>query len=204
MTPTPKQTHDLPFTPPYDWESVLAYFRSHQIPFLETVDGSGYERVVGTEYGLGRFRVESNAGHDSLKLTMWNGSRDDFRVISTTVRRMFDLDINPLKLLEIMHCEPSLSKIWAHHPGLRIARSWDITETLFGAVLGQLVSVAFGRVLMSELMQAAGARTNHPLTSEPIALFPTPREILKADLSGVRTSAARRQTILALAQGIDS
>jgi DNA-3-methyladenine glycosylase II len=200
----PKETVELPFSAPYDWETVLAFFRAHQLPNLESVDESGYERVVRMRQGLGWFRVERAAERHAVTLTIWNGLRDDVDEIATAVRRMFDLDANPAVLLEAMKAEKFLSGFWARHPGLRVARSWSATEAMFAAVLGQLVSVRFGRVLISELMQAAGTAARHPKTSGPIFLFPSAKQILKADLSSVRTSEARRTTIRLLSQAIDS
>ncbi len=45
-------------------------------------------------------------------------------------------------------------------------------------ILGQLVSVSFGRVLTGELMRAAGTVMRHPETSEDIFLFPTAQQLL--------------------------
>jgi len=56
------------------------------------------------------------------------------------------------------------------------------------AILGQLVSVSFGRTLTRELIEAAGTKANHPRTGDFIRLFPTAKQLLKADLSKVRTS----------------
>jgi DNA-3-methyladenine glycosylase II len=204
MAADSRHTRKLPYTPPYDWETVLAFFRSHQLPQLESVDHSGYERVVLMRQGLGWFRVEPKSHHHALQLSVWNGTEDDVDEISASARTMFDLDADPHVLAQAMSADKFLSGFWAQHSGLRIARSWNAAESMFTAVLGQLVSVQFGRVLANELMQAAGPTALHPKTLEPISLFPSPAQILKADLSRVRTSNARRTTILALAQLIDS
>jgi 3-methyladenine DNA glycosylase/8-oxoguanine DNA glycosylase len=116
---------------------------------------------------------------------------------------MFDLDADPNILLQAMRGDGFLSDFWSQHSGLRIARSWSASEVMFTAVLGQVVSVSFGRVLTSELMQVAGSAARHPKTSEPISLFPSPKQIVEADLSNVRTSEARRTTIRSLAQAMD-
>jgi DNA-3-methyladenine glycosylase II len=155
-------------------------------------------------HGLGWFRVERQAHRDALSLSVWNGTEEDVFEISTSVVKMFDLDANPTILLQAMKGDKLLSGIWAQHPGLRLARSWSASEAMFAAVLGQVVSVRFGRVLTGELMLTAGTPTLHPKTSEPISLFPSAKQILEADLSIIRTSEARRTTIRALAQAIDN
>lgn len=112
---------------------------------------------------------------------------------------MFDVDVKPEVLDAAMKADRYLSKFWGQHPGLRVARSWNGFEALVTTVLGQLVSVSFGRVLTGELMRAAGTVVRHPGRSENIFLFPTPQQLLLVDLSSVRTSIARRVTIRALA-----
>jgi DNA-3-methyladenine glycosylase II len=195
---------ELIYSPPYDWESVLAYFRTHQIPYLETVDSSAYERVVDMRGGLGWFRVEHDAKRKSLLLSVSGGTREDSVEIAAQARRMFDLDAKPGVLRRAMHGDSYLAKLWADHPGLRVARSWNACEAMFGAVLGQVVSVKFGRVLMREVMLSAGTVALHPKTSEPISLFPSAKQIIEADLSSVRTSDTRRKTIRALAKAIET
>lgn len=196
------QTARLPYVPPYDWDATLAYFRNHQVPFVETVDTSFYERVVPTSLGIGWFRVHQVPDAHALLLTLHNGAERDLAAIALRVRDMFDLDADPAVLEHTMRKDKELHLFWHHNLGLRIARSWDTTEALFGTVLGQLVSIRFGRVLLEELMKAAGREVLHPRTGAPIVLFPTASELLAADLAGIRTSQARRQTIQLLASQI--
>ena len=49
-------------------------------------------------------------------------------------------------------------------------------------------------------MQAAGKKSRHPKTGEPIHLFPSAKTLLAADLSAVRTSEQRKKAIRSLAQ----
>lgn len=178
---------------------MLGFFRSHHIPHLESVDETGYERVVSTKSGLGWLRVVHSPSSRSLRLTIWNATDEDAVEIAANVGRMFDVSARPEVLSEAMAADHYLSTIWKRHSGLRVARSWNGLEALMTTILGQLVSVGFGRVLIDELMKAAGSETFHPKTAEQIVLFPSARQLLAADLSKVRTSAARRATIRSLA-----
>jgi 3-methyladenine DNA glycosylase/8-oxoguanine DNA glycosylase len=189
----------LPYVPPYDWETLLATFRTHQIPDLEAVNEVEYERVIQTSAGMGWFRVTHHADRNSLRLQLWNASEQDLGIVSVSVRRMFDLDADLGAIGLAMKAEPSLFKLWKRYPGLRIPRSWSGFESMLTTVLGQLVSVSFGRTLASELMQAAGTKVTHPKTGAAIRLFPTAKQLLKTDLSTVRTSESRRVAIRSLA-----
>ncbi|RRA49274.1 DNA-3-methyladenine glycosylase [Acidipila sp. EB88] len=189
--------------PPYDWESCLSFFRHHSLPGLEAVDDLGYERVLETANGLGWFRVDHSAKDNGLRLSLWNGTEVELASIIARVRQMFDLDVSPAYLDVHMQRSRPLSVIWKRNPGIRLARTWSGFETVFAAVLGQVVSVNFGKILIEELMTLAGRRVVHPKTAERIYLFPSAREIANSNLSGIRTSAKRRSTLSVLAAAID-
>jgi DNA-3-methyladenine glycosylase II len=190
----------LPYMPPFDWEGVLATFRAHQVPHLESVNDDAYERVVTTKRGTGWFRVKHEVERHSVRLSVCNGSDEDRAFIAEAVRRMFDLDADPEALGQAMKADRHLSRIWKRYPGLRVARSWNGFESMVTTILGQLVSVSFGGTLTDELMRVAGVKSYHPKTGQPIHLFPTAKNLLTADLSKVRTSERRRIAIRSLAK----
>ena len=136
----------------------------------------------------------------ALRMSVWNGDEEDLALISGTVGRMFDLDANPNLISEAMGADPYLSKVWERYPGLRVARSWSAFETMLTTILGQLVSVSFGRTLVDELMTATGVKRRHPKTAAPIYLFPNAQRLLTADLSTIRTSESRRIAIRSLSR----
>ena len=190
---------DISYAQPYDWQSMLAFFSTHHLPHLESVDSSGYERIAHTRAGLGWFRVEHHDSLNAIRLSVWNATEEDVVEISATVEDMFDLKAQPDILDKAMSSDSYLFQLWTQYPGLRIGRAWNGVESMFTTVLGQLVSVSFGRTLINELMRAAGSKARHPKTSDGIYLFPTAEQIIDADLSSVRTSEGRRITIRALA-----
>lgn len=196
---SPHVSVELPYKAPYDWGAMLSVFRAHQLPHLESVDDRGYERVVRTSQGMGWFRVAEGAKEHSLQLSVWNGGEEDIANISQSARRMFDLDADPDVVREAMNADPYLFSIWKRHPGLRVTRSWSGFETMLTTILGQVVSVSFGRTLADELMKAGGTKARHPKNGELIHLFPNAEQLLTADLSMVRTSESRRTAIRSLA-----
>ena len=192
-------TRDISYAPPYDWQSMLAFFRAHRLPHLESVDSSGYERIARMRAGLGWFRAEHHDSLPALRLSVWNGTEEDVVGICAAVEDMFDLGAQPEILDKAMSGDSNLSQLWTQYPGLRVGRAWNGVEAMFTTVLGQLVSVSFGRTLINELMRAAGSKAHHPKTSDDIYLFPTAEQIIDADLSFVRTPEGRRTTVRALA-----
>ena len=149
---------DISYAQPYDWQSMLAFFRAHHLPHLESVDSSGYERIAHTRAGLGWFRVEHHDSLHAIRLSVWNATEEDVVEISATVEDMFDLRAQPDILDKAMSSDSYLFKLWTQYPGLRVGRAWNGVESMFTTVLGQLVSVSFGRTLINELMRAAGSK----------------------------------------------
>jgi 3-methyladenine DNA glycosylase/8-oxoguanine DNA glycosylase len=190
----------LKYFPPFDGETLLSIFRAHQLPDLETVTAQHYERVFHRDGRIGYFRVShDDPGKNALTLKVVGAARNSIPAIEQRVRRMFDLDVNPAVIAEHMAGQPHLGDLWRRYPGLRVARTWDRFETLITTILGQLVSVSFGRTLIRELMHSSGERMKHPATGQEIHLFPTPKALRTADLSVVRTSEMRRTAIRTIA-----
>jgi 3-methyladenine DNA glycosylase/8-oxoguanine DNA glycosylase len=190
----------LKYLPPFDGETLLSIFRAHQLPELETVAAQQYERVFHLDGRIGYFRVSHDRPEENaLTLKVVGAARKSIPVIEQRVRRMFDLDVNPAMIAECMAGQPHLGDLWRRYPGLRVARTWDRFETLITTILGQLVSVSFGRTLIRELMHSGGERVKHPATGQEIHLFPTPVALRTADLSVVRTSEMRRTAIRTIA-----
>ncbi len=189
----------LRYTPPYDWEALLAWFRHHQLPDLEEIIDGTYERVFRTAQGLAWFRVSRDAKRRALRVTVEGAPEDELPRIEAAIRRMFDVDADPKVIGQAMGQEPNLGELWARHPGVRVARAWSGYEATVTTILGQLVSVSFGRILVRELMKTTGSPALHPFTGRPIYLFPTPEQLVQADLAGVRTATTRRAAIRAVA-----
>ncbi len=173
----------LPFTAPFDVASVLRSHAAHAIPGLERVEGPRYRRVLSNDTWF-----EVVAGRP-MRLQIWGVDDTKVAHITTRVRQMFGLDVDAAAIDAAMKRDVVLAKVWARFPGLRIARRWSAFEAVASTILGQLVSINFGRTLTTELMSAAGA-----------PFFPTPEQVLNADLSKVRTSAARRRALVELAE----
>lgn len=121
---------ELKYLQPYDWDTLLAFFRAHQLPYLESVDEAGYERVIATSGGWGRFRVAHDSIRHCIDLSVWNCAEEDLNAISSSVRRMFDLDAKPAILYKTMIADSYLASVWNRHPGLRVGRSSSGFETL--------------------------------------------------------------------------
>jgi len=185
----------LAYRPPLDWQSLLAFYRAHQVTGVETVSAASYERLFTIGKALGVLRVSHDTGAPQLQLQV---SVDDPAVLFTVVqkvRHMFDLDLDPLLIANSFQSHTFLDSLWKTYPGLRIARGWDPFETAICTILGQHVSLSQGRTLIYQLVQSCGEKIVHPVTGKDAFLFPSPGVLAEADLQEVKTTQARKQTV---------
>jgi len=185
----------LSFRPPYDWQSLLRFYQSHPIPGVESVAENCFERVFRIEGTLGCLRVHSVADRPELKL---NIVTEDPRVLFEVVnriRRMFDLDSDPMLIASSFAQVPLLAKLVNDFPGLRVPGGWDPFETAVCSILGQVVSADQRASLVDQLVRGYGEEIIHPVTGAMAYLFPAAAVLADADLSSVRTSAARKAAV---------
>lgn len=182
----------LAYRPPLDWAHALGYFRHHQIPGVEFIDETGYER----EFADGWFRVEPAPGEDALLLQVWTEKPAALFALAQRVRAMFDLDSDPLWVEAHFDTAPVLGRLVRATPGLRVARAYSPFEAMVGTVLGQLVAVSFARELMGDLVRHYGTEVPG---RHGARRFPAPEVLRDAPLKEIRTTAARKRAIRELA-----
>jgi AraC family transcriptional regulator of adaptative response / DNA-3-methyladenine glycosylase II len=186
----------LPFRPPLDWRASLAYYRSHGIAGLESFEGETYARIFHWEGKTGLVRVQPEPGRAaSLLLQVIGGSTSSLGRVVGAVRRMFDLDSDPLLVANAFANDPHLRMLYRKKPGLRSPRGWDAYETAICSILGQLVSIGQANRMIAQLIEGYGKAIRHPVTGAVLRLFPDPETLAKADLEKVGTTRARKATL---------
>jgi AraC family transcriptional regulator of adaptative response / DNA-3-methyladenine glycosylase II len=96
----------LPFRPPLPWEAGLAYYRKHAIEGLERFGPDSYERVVHWGGRPGLVRVSLHAHPASLRLQVIGCDLGCLGKAVRAVRRMFDLDADPLLVANAFAASP--------------------------------------------------------------------------------------------------
>lgn len=190
----------LAYRPPFDWQHLLSFYRSHQIAGVETLTDLSYSRIFRIGKTIGALSLEPAANETKLKLKVHTEDPTILFAVSQRVRQMFDLDSDPLLIANSFEANRFLNSLWKRYPGLRVARGWDPFETAICTILGQLVSLKQARALVDQLVRNHGEKISHPVTGEDAWLFPTPEKLTDADLSAVKTTAARKAAIRALAK----
>lgn len=190
----------LSYRPPFDWASLLRFYKTHAVSGIEWVDENSYERVFKIDKTLGAFRVTHLPEKSRLLLeTTLNQTQNLWR-IAQTVRHMFDLDSDPILIANAFSQCSTLGKLVIKYPGIRLPRGWDPYETAVCAILGQLVSTEQASRLAEQLVQGYGEKVKNPFTNQTSYLFPTPKVLANADLNRVGTTSARKASIQALSK----
>jgi AraC family transcriptional regulator, regulatory protein of adaptative response / DNA-3-methyladenine glycosylase II len=186
---------NLAFKPPYDWQTIIRFYMSHPIPGVERVTEDSFERIFRIGNTIGFFQVRAMVNEPQLKLRTTIADPSILGEIISRVRRMFDLDADPLLIANCFAQVLLLAKLYDRFPGLRLPRGWDPFETAICSILGQLVSAAQRTNLVGQIVRSYGDEITHPVSGEATHLFPRPEILAKSDLSDVGTTVARREAI---------
>ncbi|GGS13770.1 AlkA N-terminal domain-containing protein [Actinokineospora fastidiosa] len=191
----------LPVREPFDAEGVLAFLAARAVPGVEEATAEGYARTLRLPHGTATARLRPMDGHVECALAL-----TDMRDMGTAVarlRRLFDLDADPVAVDEVLAADPVLAPSVAATPGIRVPGSVDGAETLVRALLGQQVTVAAARTAARRLTTALGERlptADGNLTT----LFPTAAAIAEHGASVLTGPARRIETIVTVCAAVAS
>ena len=189
---------NLRYRPPLDWEALHHFLRRRAVPGVEHVDDGGYLRTVRSGSRVGWFRVGPGRAQRSLMLEISPSLGAVQSTVVARVRRMFDLDADPARIVARLSEDPRLARLVERRPGLRVPRSFDASELAARAILGQQVTVAAARTLAGRLARAMGDPIRTPF-AELDRLWPTPRQIAAASHASLVAIPLTRARASALA-----
>lgn len=191
----------LPFQPPLDWDSMLAYFEARAIAGVEAVSGSTYRRAVLIDGDPGVLELApGGADHILLRahLPHWEGL---IHVVQRA-RRIFNLDADIDAGGRRLDSDPIIGPLLRARPGLRPPGTWDPFETGVRAIIGQQVSVAGAGTLAARLVARHGTAVPGLQALGLTHLFPSPATLAVADLSEVGLPETRAAAIQGFARAV--
>ncbi len=198
-------TLSLRFRPPYDYAALLDFIARRAIAGVECIDGEVYRRTFLLDGNAGWLEVRpasSKGPSNTLALRVDSVAPTRLLHVVARVRRMFDLDADPLVIDASLKGDPLLARLIASRPGLRVPGAWDGFELGVRAILGQQVSVAGASTLAARL----AAKYGHPLPFAVDGLahtFPSPEQLAGADLA-IGLPASRAEAIREFARAVIS
>ena len=200
----------LAYRPPYNWPQVRDFFAKRQINGNEAIFEDGFVKIlsINTEDNNSELEqaytkiiaVKVEVLHIPEKngfIIKFNAAYSAYTLaIISTIKRMLDVDASP-QLIEKALLQAGLTQ-QELVSGLRIPGVASEFEAGCRAILGQQVSVAAAVNKVNHLhayFASEGDGTENIETH-----FPTPHMVANSDLLFLKIPAARRQTLIDLAQ----
>ncbi len=189
----------LPVRGPFAGRQLFEFLAARAIPGVELSDGDSYQRALDLPNGHGTVIARPAADHvqATFRLTDWR----DLAPAVGRMRRLLDLDADPVAIDDHLGGDHRLAPLVAATPGLRAAGSVDPYETLVRAIIGQQVSVAGARTVTGRVAEAIA----EPLTIDQPGLthlFPSMKRIAAADPMAFPMPKARAATLQRVAQAV--
>ena len=141
------------YRPPFDWSILLNYFAARTITGIEKVTGDAYLRSFYLNDQQGWFCLQNVQETNALRLEIHTSDLSCLMPLVWRVRRMFDLNANPLRLEELFEKDSILGSVWLRHPGIRVPVCWDPFEFTVRAIVGQLISVKTATKLVKNIVE---------------------------------------------------
>lgn len=192
----------LPYHPPYDWESLLAFLASRAIPGVEEVAAGAYRRSFSLEGRHGILEVRHDESAAALEARIRFCEPLSLLPIVTRLRALFDLAADTSVIAQHFRRDLLLGRLVRRYPGLRVPGAWDGFELAVRAILGQQVSVAAASTLAGQIAQKLGERLSVTDSGGLTTVFPTAEAMTDVSLTGMPRVRAR--AIRSLAQAVAS
>lgn len=126
------------------------------IPGVEETTATSFSRHLRMAGGPAWFEVRQEEG-ERLHLRARVARLGDLAPLVSTVRRIFDLDADPLAIDEALSEHDEIAPLVARTPGIRVPGSADPHEMLIRAMVGQQITVVAARTALTALTEALGS-----------------------------------------------
>ena len=149
----------LSYRPPYDWDALRDFLGTRLIPELEWCSTDRYGRTFhwpSADGGVlhGRFTARHRPARCGFEVSVALDRPGALLPIVRNIRRLLDLDADIARIDAQLAQIPGLGN--RLRPGLRLPGIWDPFEAGVRAILGQQVSVAAARRLVTTLVRKIG------------------------------------------------
>ncbi len=193
----------LPFLGALDWPAMFDQLAARAIPDVECVAGMTYRRtiVVGGHPGMLELLP---GGHDHLVLRAHLPHWEELIHVVERARRIASLDLDMDTPLRRLASDGVVGPLIRARPGVRPPGTWDGFEAGIRAIVQQ--EHELGGPAVNVLTGRLAARHGMPLPGlESLGLrqvFPTPSELVGANLGGLGLTPATKTGIRAFARAV--
>lgn len=197
-------TLNLRYRPPFDWDGLLTFLGDRAIPGVEDISEGVYRRSFRMNRKAATLKARHNPENRTVAVTLKGTRPADLPDVIKRVRRLFDLDADPMSISADLGRDRDLEKLVRQMPGQRIPGAFDGFEIGVRAIIGQQVSVKSARSVAARLAATHGQDLPPELVCGSVTkLFPTPEDFLSVPVEQFGLPKARARTILALADAVE-
>ena len=184
---------------PFDAGTLLAFLGERAVIGLEAWDGQSYRRSLALPHGHATVACTPARGGVLAEFRL--ADLRDLAPAVARVRRLLDLDADPVAVAEVLGADPMLSPLVAARPGLRMAGSVDPHEIVVRAIVGQQVSVAGACTVVGRFVAQFGAALGFE-DPELTHVFPSAARLGEVDPSSLSMPRARGAALVGVCQAL--
>ncbi len=184
---------------PFRGEDVIEFLAARAIPGTESVTDGGYRRTLTLPHGPAVLTLAP--GPDAVVGTFRLTDLRDLTAAVARARRLFDLDADPVAVMDALGRDPVLAPLVARRPGLRVPGQPDGFEQLVRAVVGQQVSVAGARTVLGRMVQRFGKPLDAP-DGDLTMRFPDAAVLADADPADLPMPQSRARGLIGAARAV--
>jgi AraC family transcriptional regulator, regulatory protein of adaptative response / DNA-3-methyladenine glycosylase II len=194
----------VPFTRPFNWPRLLAFFALRATPGVECVAGNAYRRSISIGEWRGTVEVAPKDGDrgDTLRVILRGAHARDEGEVLRRLREIFDVAAPAGEIDAALGRDARLRPLLAREPGIRVPGAWDGFELTVRAILGQQVSVKGATTLAGRVAERYGEPLG--LTGTLTRIFPRPERLRRARFNGMGIIGSRADTIRRVAAAVAS
>ncbi|MFB8387308.1 Ada metal-binding domain-containing protein [Microbacterium sp. NPDC055910] len=189
----------LPHRGELDAPGLFSWMAARAVDGVEVATATSFGRAVRLAGGPAWFELDiDGAGRVRLRARLTQLS--DLPSLVARARRLFDLDADPVAVDEALARHPELSSLVAGLPGIRVPGAADPHEMLVRAMIGQQISVAAARTVLSRLTAEIGDPIDG--VGPATRLFPTMAAIAEHGADVLRGPASRIRAVTTAAAAL--
>ncbi|CAA9524050.1 MAG: Methylphosphotriester-DNA--protein-cysteine S-methyltransferase (EC / DNA-3-methyladenine glycosylase II [uncultured Solirubrobacteraceae bacterium] len=188
---------------PFDAAGLFGHLAATAVPGVEEWRDGALHRALALEHGPGVVALSPDAGGVAATLRLTD--HRDLTSAVARIRRLLDLDADPVAVDAALAEDPLLRPAVAARPGSRVPRCVDGAELALRIVLGQQVSTAAARTVTARLVRALGEPLPDALAQAGggvTRLFPSAGAVARLDPSTLPMPRRRAETLVTLARAL--
>ena len=190
----------LAYREPMQLAALLDFLGAHAVPGLETYSDGVFTRVLTAPGGPALVSLRADPGGAAVRCSARLTDTRDLVFVVSRVRRLLDLDADPVAVDAALEADPHLEALVRKRPGLRAPGTVDGFESAVRTVVGQQISLRGARTVLGRIVDSYGQPALDD--TEPWRLFPSPDTLAGLAPEDLPMPKARGRTVARVARAV--